>query len=190
MKREKQFLKKTKTKAAVLFFVLLITGALFFSACDLYGLVGGTEANIPGSLPFLLRGKWAYTQPGNSVPAELYTITGATIEYGYGGGSSVYDFSGTVEFVSNYSAGSGVIIVKYDPAKKPRYPLYNNGSFGAVYYRNLRADAVQLANAINLSDMSAPDTAALDEAVEKFTRTAMGAYVNWGNVQPQRRIGE
>jgi hypothetical protein len=185
-----KLLNPVNIKAAVLSVVLLITGALLFSACDLYGVVGGTEANVPGSLPFLLRGKWAYIQPGNSVPAELYTITDTTIEYGYGGGSSVYDFSGTVEFVSNYSAGSGVIIVKYDPAKKPRYPLYNGGGFGAVYYRNLQAGSIQLANAINLSDMSAPDTAALDEAVEKFTRTAMNAYVDWGNVQPQQRIRE
>jgi hypothetical protein len=168
----------------------IFAAALFFSGCDLYGTAGGNDVNIPGSLPFLLRGKWVYVQPGNSVPAEQYTITGAAIEYGYGGGSSVYDYAGAIAFVSNYDSGSGVIIIEYDPAKKPGYSRYNNGNFGAVYYRNLQDDSVRLANAINLSDMSAPDTATLDEAVKKFTPMMMGVYINWGNVQPQKRAAE
>jgi hypothetical protein len=176
---------------SLLFFPFLIVAVtLFFPGCDLYGRVGGEDVNIPGSLPVLLRGKWAYTQPGNTAPAEQYTITGTAIEYGYGGGSSVYDYAGAIAFVSNYGSGSGVIIIEYDSAKKPSYPRYNGGNFCAVYYRNLQAGSVQLANAIKLSDMSAPDTATLDEAVETFTRMKMGMYIDWGNVQPQRRIGE
>ncbi|MDR2742567.1 MAG: hypothetical protein LBB98_10490 [Treponema sp.] len=163
---------------------------LFLPGCELYGKVGGDGANIPGSLPFLLRGRWVYIQPGNTVPAEQYTITDTSITYGYAGSPSVFDYTGTIAFVSNYSSNSGVIIVRYDPGKKPSYDLYNGGDFGAVYYRNAQADSIQLANAINLSGMSAPDTNTLEEAVKKFTRTAMGAYINWGNVQPQRRIGE
>jgi hypothetical protein len=172
------------------FFVIAALGLL--AGCELYGTTGGDDANIPGSLPFLLRGEWAYIQPGNDVPAERYVITDTApnpaLEYGYGGGVSPFDYAGTVVFVSNYSAGSGVIIVKYDPEKKPSYPLYNNGDFCAVYYRNLTDNSVQLANAINLNDMSAPDTASLDEAAAKFTRTMMGAYVDWGAVQPQQRM--
>jgi hypothetical protein len=175
-----------------LLFLLLTGAALFFPGCDLYGRVGGGDANIPGSLPFLLRGTWAYTQPGDTASADQYiiteTATGTAIEYGYDGGSSVFDYAGTIEFVSNYDSGSGVIIVKYDPAKKPGYSQYNSGDFCAVYYRNLQAGSVQLANAINLSDKSAPDTATLDEAVEKFTRMKMSLYIDWGNVQPQVRI--
>jgi hypothetical protein len=173
-----------------LYFPFFFLAALFFSGCDLSDRTGGEDANIPGSLPFLLRGTWEYKQPGNTEPAEQYTITDTAIEYGYGGGSSVYDYAGTIAFVSNYDSGSGIIIVEYDPAKKPSYSRYNDGDFCAVYYRNLQSGSVKLANAINLSDMSAPDTATRDEAVEKFTRMKMGIYVDWGTVQPQVRITE
>jgi hypothetical protein len=183
--------------ASIAFFAPFVFAVvLLLSGCELYGKVGGDGPNIPGSLPFPLRGTWVYIQSGNDVPAEQYiiadtdTVDGPSIEYGYGGGSSPYDYAGTIAFVSNYSSDSGVIIVKYDPAKKPEYSLYNGGDYGAVYYRNLRAGSVQLANAIKLSDMSAPDTATLDEAVEKFTRMMMGTYVDWGAVQPQQRAGE
>ena len=169
------------------FFVVAALGLL--AGCELYGTVGGDNANIPGSLPFLLRGEWAYIQPGTSVPAERYVITDTALVYGYGGGASPFDYAGTIAFVSNYTSDSGVIIVKYDPGKNPGYPNYNNGEFCAVYYRNLADGSVQLANAINLSDMSAPDTATLDEAAAKFTRMMMGVYVDWGAVQPQRRMG-
>ncbi|MDR2245817.1 MAG: hypothetical protein LBE17_03930 [Treponema sp.] len=172
------------------FFVIAALGLL--SGCELYGALGGDDANIPGSLPFLLRGEWAYIPPGTEVPAERYAITDTAgdpaIEYGYGGGASPFDYAGTIVLVSNYRADSGVLIVKYDPEKKPWYPLYNNGDFCAVYYRNLAGHSVQLANAINLKDMSAPDTASLDEAAAKFTRMTMGAYVDWGAVQPQQRM--
>ncbi|MDR2111242.1 MAG: hypothetical protein LBP32_08025 [Spirochaetaceae bacterium] len=166
-------------------------GTLFFSRCDLYGAVGGEEANIPGALPSRLQGEWEYIQPGNTVPAEKYNITPELIEYrGYSenGRPSSFDFTGTIRFVSNYSPGAGVIIIEYEPGKKPSYSQYNNGDFCAVYYQNLQADSVQLANAIDLSGMEAPDTGTLDEAVAKFTRTNMGRFVNWSVVQPQRRV--
>jgi hypothetical protein len=186
--------KKSPAARRLLPAFFLLGAILLLSGCGLYGAVGGDDANIPGSLPFLLRGEWAYIQPGNAVPAERYLITDTapdpTIEYGYGGGISPFDYGGTIVFVSNYNADSGVIIVKYAPGKKPSYPLYNDGDFGAVYYRNLTGDSVQLANAINLSDMSAPDTASQEEAVEKFTRMMRGSYVDWSAVQPQRRMGE
>jgi hypothetical protein len=181
---------RKKLPAPVLHVLCVFGFIALLSACELYGKAGGDDANIEGSLPFLLRGQWVYLQPGNTVPAEQYTITDTAITYGYAESPSVYDYAGTIAFVSNYSSNSGVIIIRYDAGKKPGYPLYNGGDFGAVYYRNLQADSIQLANAINLSDMSAPDTRTLEEAVEKFTRTAMGAYVSWGAVQPQQRVRE
>ena len=84
---------------------------LLLAGCDLYGKVGGVNANIQGALPELLRGEWAYTPPGSSVPSERYVIEGDTVEYGYGGGESEYDYKGNIRFVSNYNADSGVIII-------------------------------------------------------------------------------
>jgi hypothetical protein len=159
---------------------------LLFSGCDLYGKVGGDDTNIQGALPDLLRGEWAYIPPGSDILSEAYRISGDTVSYGYGGGSSPTDYTGTVRFVSNYSSDSGLIIIEY--SSPPSYALYNGLSFFAIYYRNLRSDMVQLANAIDLGDYSSPDTATLEEAVAKFTRMTMGNYVDWGVVQPQRRV--
>jgi hypothetical protein len=159
---------------------------LLLAGCDLYGKVGGADTNTEGALPSLLRGEWVYIQPGSSTPAERYVIDNDTLQYGYGNGESDYDFKGNIRFVSNYNATSGVIIIEY--TQKPSYPLYNDNSFFGIYYRSLATNTVQLANSINLYDLSAPDTATLEEAIGKFTRINMSNYVGWGNVQPQRRV--
>jgi hypothetical protein len=170
-----------------LLFLPLLAAALFFLRCELYGKVGGGDTNIEGALPYLLQGAWAYIPPGSEIASELYTITGETIEYGYAGGDNIgANFKGIIRFVSNYRSDSGVIIIEY--TEKPDYPLHNGLSFSAIYYNNLHADWVQFANVINLGDYSAADTATLEEAKAKFTRMNMGLYVDWGLVQPQRRI--
>jgi hypothetical protein len=174
-----------KTRSFFACFTLAVI--LLFSRCDLYGKVGGDDVNIEGALPYLLQGEWAYIPPGSELASEVYTITAETIAYGYAGDNNIgTDFKGNIRFVSNYSGDSGVIIIEY--TEKPGYALYNGLPFFAVYYRNLNDGWVQLANAINPDQQSAPDTASLEEAVAKFTRMKTGNYVNWAFVQPQRRI--
>ncbi|MDR2768872.1 MAG: hypothetical protein LBB82_11170 [Treponema sp.] len=159
---------------------------LYPAGCDMYGYgtIGGAGENVPGVLPGRLYGQWVYA-------GERYTISAGsiidTIKYEYtGGASSPFDFEGTIAFVSNYNDSSGVIIVEYN-VQRPTYPLHNGNFYGAVYYRYLTASSVKLANAINLADMSAPDTVTFSEAVTKFNRNNQGSFVNWGNVQPQRK---
>ena len=171
----------------VLFYLTLL-----FPGCELYGKIGTNDENIQGALPALLRGEWVYIQPGLSTPAERYVIDEIAIQYGYGstfegGMESEYDFKGNICFVSNYSTNSGVIIIEYIDKERPKYAGYNGNSFFGIYYRNLKNNTVQLANAINLSDYSAPDTATLEEAIAKFTRLKMGSYVDWSAVQHQSR---
>jgi hypothetical protein len=167
--------------------LLSILILLLMVGCELYGKLGVDDTNNPGSLPGLLKGEWVYIKPGTSTPAERYVITGETIEYGYGSGSPT-DFKGDIRFVSNYNSTSGVIIIEY--TVQPSYPLYNDNSFYGIYYRNLKTNSVQLANAINLNDYSAPDTNTLEEAIEKFTRLKMSKYVDWSVVQPQVKVGK
>jgi hypothetical protein len=190
--RIKQQTKALQTLCAIFFITVLF---LSFTGCELYGKVGGADVNLPGVLPDMLRGEWTYTQPGSNDPAERYIIEKGspenneadTVQYGYGGGADPTDYKGVIRFVSNYSEDSGVIIIEYTEAEKPSYPLYNGNSFFGIYYRNLKDNSVQIANSIN-PDNSAPDTPTLDEAIKKFTRFNMGTFVNWGVVQPQRRV--
>jgi hypothetical protein len=169
------------------FYAAVFAAALLLCSCELYGKVGGDDANIEGALPHLLQGEWAYIPPGSEIASEVYVITAETISYGYAGQDDIgTGFAGNIRFVSNYSSGSGLIIIEY--TEKPGYDLYNGKDFFAIYYQNLHSGWVQLANAINLDSQSAPDVDSLEEAVAKFTRLRMGNYVNWGVVNPQKRI--
>jgi hypothetical protein len=171
---------------------LLFAVIIFFSGCELYGTIGVDDVNKEGALPAMLVGKWAYTQPGSSVPAEIYTIADTgIIKYGYGSDSSPTDYRGTIVFVSNYSSDSGVMIIEYvDPGGKPTYTEYNGKPFTAVYYRKLHSTWVQLANVTVLPapPVVCADVDSLEEAIAKFTRMKTGLYVDWSIVQPQTRI--
>jgi hypothetical protein len=167
------------------FFALAVL--LLLSRCDLYGKVGGDDANIEGALPYLLQGEWAFIPGTSGAPADGYLITGNLIEYVYHGKDSAgMDFKGDIVFVSNYSSDSGLIIIKY--TVPPTYSGYNGNSFCATYYRGLRANSVQLANATAFPAYTCADTATLEEAKAKFTRMTMGNYVSWTVTQPQTRI--
>jgi hypothetical protein len=160
---------------------LLFAAALAVSGCDLYGKVGGDDGNIPGGLPFQLQGKWRSYSYGN--PSDGYTITDTEITYDDGsGGAWGMGYTGTIRFVSNYSSASGVIIIEY--TIPPTYDGYNGNDFFAIYYKELTATTMKMANTTLLNEgNTCPDTATLKEAVEKFTRMQMGNYVNWSFVQ-------
>jgi hypothetical protein len=172
--------KKIKLRFLPLPF-LLFTAVLALSGCDLYGKVGGDDSNIPGGLPFQLQGEWLSFSYGN--PSDSYTVTNAEIKYDDGGaGGGTMSYTGTIRFVSNYSSSSGVIIIEY--TVRPAYGGYNGNDFFAVYYRNVTANTMQMANTTVLGPNTCPDTETLDEAVKKFTRMRMGNYVDWSVVQP------
>jgi len=175
-------------KRIFLKFAALLYLTIFLINCELYGKIGTNDENIQGALPALLRGEWVFIQPGLTTAAERYVIDETVIQYGYGDGESQYDFKGDIRFVSNYSEDSGVIIIEYTDTERPSYPGYNGNSFFGIYYRNLKTNTVQLANSINLADLSAPDTATLEEAIAKFTRFRMGSFVDWSVVQHQSRV--
>jgi hypothetical protein len=176
-----------KFPAALLYTTFAFAVILLFSGCELYsyGTVGGDDTNIEGALPYLLQGKWVFPQAS---PDDVYTITGTTIKY-ESASDAAFGYEGTIEFVSNYSSDSGLIIIKY--TIKPTFTsptVYNGKEYFAIYYRNLNSTWVQLANTTDLSSSISPDVNFLDEAVKKFTRMTVGDYVNWSIVQPQRRI--
>ena len=163
-------------------FTLLLA---LLSGCDIYGRVGIDDTNIPGTLPELLVGECVF--PATGVPSERYIISETTLQYIDSAGGGSFSFKGRIVFVSNFSSTSGVIIIRY--IEYPDFPGHNGNSYFGIYYRNLGRYSVQLANAAEITDnFSAPDTATLEEAIGKFTRGQMGRYVDWGAVQPQRRV--
>ena len=143
------------------------------------------DTNYPGELPDGLIGEWVFS---GDYGEDTYIITETTLEYPADFG---FGYDGTIEFVSNYNSISGVIIIKYSPAGHPDYdiwgttePFYNGNDYTAVYYRELKADTVQMAGAVNLVDYSSPATFTLEEAIAKFTRANSVKYIDWGYVMP------
>jgi hypothetical protein len=98
-------------------------------------------------------------------------------------------YTGTIVNNPNFTASAGVIIIEYT-LPKPKYyeydtnppygiingiisgPINPPGDFYAIYWKELTAGSVELANAWNISDMTpagAPETTTLGEAKTKFT---------------------
>jgi hypothetical protein len=156
--------------------------ALTLSSCDL-GSGPAAIVDVEGSLPGALVGEWS-SWSGNR-RLDGYTITADTLSYDDGsGGEFLFSYAGTIQYVANFSATAGIIIIKYTTL--PQWEDLADRPYFGVYYRNLKADSVQLANAIN-PDKSAPETATLEEAIAKFTRHREGDFVSWGVVTPQRK---
>jgi hypothetical protein len=179
--------KKSPVPLLYAFSVSFVLGALlFFPGCELYGKVGGDDANIEGALPYLLQGEWAYIPTTSGAPSDGYVITSTTIEYSYRGARTDMDYKGEIRFVSNYNSNSGLIIIEY--TKKPTYAGYNGNDFFAIYYRIHSSNLMRMANTTTLPAYTCPDTATLEEAKAKFTRMTMGKYVDWSVAMPQTRI--
>jgi len=173
--------KKAKSKSVVFAALVLVLLTAFMIGCK---TESEDDTNIPGKLPATIISEW------DCLGIELYTIAADTIEYEPGYKAA---YKGTIEFVSNYSSDSGLIIVKYTTPPSHTIwenfvdtgkPFHVNGyDYTAVYYRNLTSSTVQLANVINLVNNSSVDTLTLDEAKTKFTKSNAGKYVDWNYVQ-------
>ena len=160
------------------FFSTLKAKRFLFAGLVLFllaGFLGGCSSDVKDEentkgLPNGLVGKWVDPTWG-----DFYEITRSggteTLKYDSGYGSPS---QGTIEFVSNFDANTGVIIVNYTTASDPGKP------FGAVYYRNLTVSTVQMSDAYN-GDYSSPNTATREEAIAKFTRGKTGDFIAlWG----------
>ena len=158
-------------------FVLLIVAALL-GGCN---IGGEDDTNHEGTLPDGLRKTWNGSGDGYIIGSSGPGDTNFQYTSDYEGA-----FTGIISFVSNYSADSGVIIVKYtDPPTHliwgTEQTFYNGNDYTAIYYQNLSGNTVQLATAISLDDFSSVNTATLEEAKAKFTRSQIGNYVGfWG----------
>jgi len=137
-----------------------LSTALLFTGCN-------TEPD-PVDTAFIPAGEWADSFGGS------YTITntGVTFDDGFGYG----DFTGTISGVSDFSANSGVLIIKITSSTVG----YTVDKFTGVYYKDYTASHVFLANAIDES--YAPiEKNTFDEAKNTFTVDNVGTHVTyWG----------
>ena len=143
------------------------------------------DTNYPGVLPEGLTGKWVFNVDDYY---EVIPVDGqiGTLQYTSVWDGTDYGYEGIIRFISNYSESSGIIILEFtDGAPDASKP------FTGIYYQNLNASTVKLANVINLKAVAegdyanyCVDTETLEEAITKFTRGNSGKYVDWSNVIP------
>jgi hypothetical protein len=152
------------------FAVCLVVTALTLSGCNLFG-----PDNFGSELGDL-KGTWASASDGYEISDTKLIYKD---DYGYG-------FTGTIKAVSNFTTKAGVIIVEYTapPTGSAEYPYSPAGNFQGVYYQELTATTVQLANAY---DPTGTETATLEAAKAKFTLDKAGDYVTWTIVAVQEK---
>jgi hypothetical protein len=156
----------------------LLGGAALFTACD-------TGGNTPSSL----EGVWS------SGTGEGYEIYGDTLIYNGvdSKGNGRFSFIAAIENNPDFTAPSGVLIVKYlmkpnyDPTWSERGSSYYEepaNSYMGVYWRELNSGSVALANAYDVSGTEEPTK---EDAVAKFTLAANENFVSWNYVVSQAR---
>jgi hypothetical protein len=166
-----------------LFVMFCLSATLLFTGCK-------TDSNDDEK--YSLNGTWVYNSDYGS---EKYIIdtNAKTLEY-------EGNFKGKIHETTYFTSSSGVIIIEYDVDGKPEYWDYSNfpevegpypplGDFLGIYFINLSATSVQLANA---SDATYTDSyyrceaASLNEAKTKFTADNVDLFIfDWSYVQPQ-----
>ena len=167
---------KAKSKRFVFAALVLVLLAAFLSGCK---TEPEDDTNYEGELPAGLIGKWVFDkdnwyeiQESGGSYKLIYTAIFDDPEWGY----FDYSFEGDIEFISNYSSNSGIIIVKYT------YGEYDDTKpYTGIYYREITSSTVKLANVWDLKKKDSADTTTLEEAIDKFTRSKTGKYVGyWG----------
>jgi hypothetical protein len=155
-----------------------LSTALLVTGCDMDGGGGGSIAPVEDTLEANLIGTWS------SPYDDGYVITANKITYDDGGYGSGY--TGTIQYVSNFTNSAGVIIIKYDDGKKPSYWDYDDdwnptielplkGDFIGVYYKDLRPGVSVLMGGAYI--YGGAEEATLDAAKKAFTAGNEGKYM-------------
>ena len=157
-------------------------------------VLGGCDSD-PGSfvddneLNTALIGTWREYWGTEPDEYDGYIISETQLSYGYG--SSVA-YAGTIKYVSNFSASSGVIIIEYEPGSEAEYIEYDaawtyvathpcTGNFSGIYYKNLQSGSVEISQAINIANNLGAEEVTLEAAKAAFTSGNTGNYVSrWG----------
>lgn len=161
-------------------FAARITVVLFCLFLLFTGCSTGGDNELNHAFNEALIGTWG---AGNS---EAYDITKEHITYNGYGGSIAY--AGTIEYVTNFSDDSGVLIIKYDADHKatyyedghfndPNYILPPKGDYLGIYFKTLKPGvSVAMGGAFIAGGA---EEATLGAAITAFTIGNEGKYMTY-----------
>ncbi|MDR1250636.1 MAG: hypothetical protein LBK62_00560 [Treponema sp.] len=179
--------KKTNTRRRIALAVLLcLAPVLLFLSCPMEGGTGGGGGDGGGSgggdTPPSLFGTWLGVVLPENTP-DTYGISAATLEYDDNSAAYHFEYAGDIKKITAFTSSAGVIILQYtsvDPSQGTA------GDFFGVYYRELSAGTVKMANAYDLTNQEYPSADSLEQAQTQFTVGNAGKYVSvWGAYKRQ-----
>jgi hypothetical protein len=116
---------------------------------------------------------------------------------GAGNGGWGFGYMGLVRAVNTFhnTKDTGAIIIEYFKGGYPQWSqevIKTPLPFFGIYYRVLKPDVIQMANAVVLENLFAgrlyhTETATLEEAIAKNNAENDGEFISWGVVIPQDR---
>jgi hypothetical protein len=147
---------------------------------------------------------------GGEYPAGLddayfifYDDTAYEAEPGDGGnggwGARQTRYMGIVRAVNTFSDGAGAVIIQYLQGCFPNWDEDFTGPpprcYFGIYYRAKDQDTIQMANAVDLKNLSSgkkyyTETATLEDAIAKNTAENESKFVSWGVAIEQKREEE
>jgi hypothetical protein len=168
------FKKPIRFRYPVVFLTNVVTIALYLSGCQ---LEDNPDITDTGFIPV---GVWS------SSYGDSYHIERGTLSHKSTWEESVYEgtthpagsstTTGSLEAAVDFSANSGVIIIKISEDDSNYYTV---GKYSAVYYSEYSATQLKVADAY--IGFSPAETATLNEALNTFTAGNVGTHVSqWG----------
>jgi hypothetical protein len=156
------------------------------------GYPPGFPRNMPADSPspYTLKDNYSID------PEEDYYVLYLAKDKQEPGNKDISSFMGIVRQVHIFDAAedsvaAGAIIIEflegcYEDGSQFDYDV-SDRPFQGIFYRIIDDDTVQLANAWDFVNSEPPNTATLEDAVEKFVPANDGDLIAWGIVLPQTR---
>jgi hypothetical protein len=158
-----------------------------------------TQESLGDPLDSRLIGTWR-SRP--QLDAEGYDISDTTLAYTDGDEEVGWglDYEGIIRYTKRFNDTDGIIIIEYTQEGWPKYTEPGHtvsayvgtpipGPFFGIYYSELTADSVILANSTTLDSdppYAPPETKTLEEAIEQFTEHTRDRFIA-GVAIPQMR---
>ena len=157
--------------------LLCLASAFLFLSCPMEGSTGGGGGDGGGggggNTPTLY-GTWQGVVKPTNTP-DTYTISATELRYDDNSPAYNFEYKGSITKIVTFDNASGVIIIQYTEVPASQGTV---GGYFGVYYRDLSAGTVKMANAYDLSQNAYPSAASSGDADKMFTEGNAGKYVS------------